>query len=128
MTLKMQGAWGAKDIFNDMAMEYVDRVNAMSGGRLKIDYLVSGAVVKAFQLQDAARLEEATTRRRLAGDYVAACGLGGVFHQLLLRAHCKGIFWVGLPTGPPLTPSGVSRRGPREDAGAATRCSAEPRV
>ena len=53
MTLKMQGAWGAKDIFNDMAMEYVDRVNAMSGGRLKIDYLVSGAVVKAFQLQDA---------------------------------------------------------------------------
>ena len=53
MTLKMQGAWGAKDIFNDMAMEYVERVNKMSGGRLKIDYLVSGAVVKAFQLQDA---------------------------------------------------------------------------
>ncbi len=28
-TLKMQGAWGAKDIFNDMAMQYVDSVNAM---------------------------------------------------------------------------------------------------
>ena len=53
VTLKMQGAWGAKDIFNDMAVEYVDRVNAMSGGRLKIDYLVSGAVVKAFRVQDA---------------------------------------------------------------------------
>jgi len=53
VTLKMQGAWGAKDIFNDMAMQYVDRVNAMSGGRLKINYLVSGAVVKSFQLQDA---------------------------------------------------------------------------
>ncbi|MDZ7843077.1 MAG: TRAP transporter substrate-binding protein [Gammaproteobacteria bacterium] len=52
-TLKMQGAWGAKDIFNEMAQEYVDRVNKMSGGRLKIDYLVSGSVVKAFQLQDA---------------------------------------------------------------------------
>lgn len=51
--LKMQGAWGAKDIFNDMAMQYVDDVNAMSGGRLKIDYLVSGAVVKSFQVQDA---------------------------------------------------------------------------
>jgi TRAP-type mannitol/chloroaromatic compound transport system substrate-binding protein len=53
VTLKMQGSWGAKDIFNDMAVQYVDAVNAMSGGRLKIDYLVSGAVVKAFQVQDA---------------------------------------------------------------------------
>ncbi len=53
VTLKMQGAWGASDIFNEMAMEYVDRVQAMAGGRLKIDYLVSGAVVKAFQVQDA---------------------------------------------------------------------------
>ncbi|HSR71054.1 MAG TPA: TRAP transporter substrate-binding protein [Kiloniellales bacterium] len=53
VTLKMQGAWGAKDVFNDMAVQYVDRVNAMSGGRLKIDYLVSGAVVKAFRVQDA---------------------------------------------------------------------------
>ena len=52
-TLKMQGAWGAKDIFNDMAVEYVDRVNAMAGGRLKIDYLLSGAVVKSFRIQDA---------------------------------------------------------------------------
>jgi TRAP-type mannitol/chloroaromatic compound transport system substrate-binding protein len=51
--LKMQGAWGAKDIFNDMAMQYVDDVNAMSGGSLKINYLVSGAVVKSFQVQDA---------------------------------------------------------------------------
>ncbi len=53
VTLKMQGAWGAKDVFNDMAMEYVDRVNAMAGGRLKINYLVSGAVVKSFQTKDA---------------------------------------------------------------------------
>ncbi len=52
-TLKMQGAWGAKDIFNEMAEEYVERVNKMSGGRLKIDYLVSGSVVKSFQVQDA---------------------------------------------------------------------------
>jgi len=52
-TLKMQGAWGAKDVFNEMAQEYVDRVNKMAGGRLKIDYLVAGSVVKAFQVQDA---------------------------------------------------------------------------
>lgn len=52
-TLKMQGSWGAKDIFNEMAEEYVARVNAMSGGSLKIDYLVAGSVVKPFQVQDA---------------------------------------------------------------------------
>jgi TRAP-type mannitol/chloroaromatic compound transport system substrate-binding protein len=51
--LKMQGAWGAKDIFNDMAQEYVTRVNEMAGGRLTIEYLIAGAVVKPFSLQDA---------------------------------------------------------------------------
>jgi TRAP-type mannitol/chloroaromatic compound transport system substrate-binding protein len=53
VVLKMQGAWGAKDIFNDMAQAYVKRVNEMSGGRLTIEYLIAGAVVKPFSLQDA---------------------------------------------------------------------------
>ncbi|MEO8278828.1 MAG: TRAP transporter substrate-binding protein [Ideonella sp.] len=53
IVLKMQGAWGAKDIFNEMAEEYVKRVNEMSGGRLRIDYLVGGAVVKPFEVLDA---------------------------------------------------------------------------
>ena len=53
VTLKMQGSWGKADIFNEMAQEYVKRVEDMAGGRLKIEYLVSGAVVKAFQVQDA---------------------------------------------------------------------------
>lgn len=52
VTLKMQGSWGAKDVFNEMAMDYVDRVNKMAGGRLKIDYLVGGAVVHPFQVFD----------------------------------------------------------------------------
>jgi TRAP-type mannitol/chloroaromatic compound transport system substrate-binding protein len=52
-TLKMQGSWGAKSVFTDMAKQYVERVEKMSGGRVKIDYLPSGAVVKAFQVQDA---------------------------------------------------------------------------
>jgi TRAP-type mannitol/chloroaromatic compound transport system substrate-binding protein len=51
--LKMQGSWGAGDIFNDDAMQYVNIVNEMGGGRLKIDYLNAGAVVKAFEVQDA---------------------------------------------------------------------------
>ena len=53
VVLKMQGSWGAKDIFNEMAEEYVKRVNDMSGGRLRIDYLVAGAVVKPFEVMDA---------------------------------------------------------------------------
>ena len=53
IVLKMQGAWGAKDIFNEMAEEYVKRVNEMSGGRLRIDYLVAGSVVKPFEVLDA---------------------------------------------------------------------------
>lgn len=53
IVFKMQGAWGAKDIFNEMAEEYVKRVNEMSGGRLRIDYLVAGSVVKPFEVMDA---------------------------------------------------------------------------
>jgi TRAP-type mannitol/chloroaromatic compound transport system substrate-binding protein len=53
IVLKMQGSWGAKDIFNEMAEEYVKRVNEMAGGRLRIDYLVAGAVVKPFEVTDA---------------------------------------------------------------------------
>jgi TRAP-type mannitol/chloroaromatic compound transport system substrate-binding protein len=51
-TFKMQGSWGAKDVFNEMALDYVERVNKMAGGRLKIDYLVGGAVVHPFQVFD----------------------------------------------------------------------------
>jgi len=53
IVLKMQGAWGAKDVFNEMAEEYVKRVNEMADGRLRIDYLVAGSVVKPFEVMDA---------------------------------------------------------------------------
>jgi TRAP-type mannitol/chloroaromatic compound transport system substrate-binding protein len=53
IVLKMQGAWGAKDIFNEMAEEYVQRVNEMAEGRLRIDYLVAGSVVKPFEVMEA---------------------------------------------------------------------------
>ena len=35
IVIKMQGSWGSADIFNDMAQEYVKRVNEMTGGRLR---------------------------------------------------------------------------------------------
>jgi TRAP-type mannitol/chloroaromatic compound transport system substrate-binding protein len=52
-TLRMQSGWPATEMFQDMARQYVERVEKMSGGRLKIDLLAAGAVVKAFQVQDA---------------------------------------------------------------------------
>ena len=53
VTLKMQGGWGATDILNDYGKDYAAKVNEMGGGRLKIDYLNAGAVVKAFSVMDA---------------------------------------------------------------------------
>ncbi|MCB1505657.1 MAG: TRAP transporter substrate-binding protein [Hyphomicrobiaceae bacterium] len=53
VTLKMQSAWGASDIFQEMAKQYTDRCEKMSGGRLKFDLLPAGAVVKAFEVQNA---------------------------------------------------------------------------
>lgn len=53
VTLKMQSSWGANDIFQEMAKQYTDRCEQMSGGRLKFDLLPAGAVVKAFEVQNA---------------------------------------------------------------------------
>ena len=52
VVLKLQGAWGG-GIFKEYAVDYVKRVNEMSGGSLKIDYLDVGAVVKTAELQTA---------------------------------------------------------------------------
>jgi TRAP-type mannitol/chloroaromatic compound transport system substrate-binding protein len=53
VTLKMQTAWKSGDILQDMAQQYVERVEAMSGGRLKISLLPIGTAVETFQLQEA---------------------------------------------------------------------------
>jgi len=51
-TFKIQGSWGAKDVLNEFAVDYIDRVNKMAGARLKLDYLLGGSVVHAFQVFD----------------------------------------------------------------------------
>ncbi|MEL0587142.1 MAG: twin-arginine translocation signal domain-containing protein, partial [Candidatus Thiodiazotropha sp. (ex. Lucinoma kazani)] len=51
--VKMQTSWPSSDIWMDFARQYTQRVEQMSGGRLKIDLLPAGAVVKAFQVMDA---------------------------------------------------------------------------
>jgi TRAP-type mannitol/chloroaromatic compound transport system substrate-binding protein len=53
VTLKMQGSWAPADPWNGFAEDYITRVEEMAGGRLKIDYLVSGAVVSYNRVQDA---------------------------------------------------------------------------
>jgi len=50
--LKLQGAWGG-GIFKEYAVDYVKRVNEMSGGSLKVNYLDVGAVVKTAEMQTA---------------------------------------------------------------------------
>ena len=53
VTWKYQSTWPTKDIFHEFAVDYAKKVNEMSGGRLKLDVLAAGAVVPAFQVQDA---------------------------------------------------------------------------
>jgi TRAP-type mannitol/chloroaromatic compound transport system substrate-binding protein len=53
VVIKMQSSWPATDIFQEMAGQYVERVAKMSNNRLKIDLLPAGAVVGAFDVQDA---------------------------------------------------------------------------
>ncbi len=89
VTLKMQTSWVSKNIFQDMARDYVERVEAMSGGRLKIDLLAAGAVVKSFRLQEAVHkgvLDAAhtVTERQLYGEY-GLVGLISLIPSLTLR-------------------------------------------
>ena len=53
VTWKYQSTWPTKDIFHEFAVDYANKVNDMSGGRLKLDVLAAGAVVPAFQMADA---------------------------------------------------------------------------
>jgi len=53
VSFRFQSTWPAKDIFHEYANDFAGKVNAMSGGKLKIEVLPSGAVVKAFDLLDA---------------------------------------------------------------------------
>ena len=48
--LRFQSAWSAKDIFHEYALDYARKVNNMGGGRVRIDVLPAGAVVKPQEL------------------------------------------------------------------------------
>jgi TRAP-type mannitol/chloroaromatic compound transport system substrate-binding protein len=53
VVFKIQGSWGTNEIFSEMAQQYVTRVNEMAGGRMRLEYLPTGAVVKTFEIIDA---------------------------------------------------------------------------
>ena len=53
VSLRFQSTWPAKDIFHEYANDFAKKVNDMSSGRMKIEVLPAGAVVKAFDLLDA---------------------------------------------------------------------------
>jgi TRAP-type mannitol/chloroaromatic compound transport system substrate-binding protein len=108
VVIKMQGAWGAKDIFNEMAEEYVKRVNEMAGGRLRIDYLVAGHHVpvywygksKVASLFGSGPISGCDAHQNLAWIYRG----GGLelYNELLtkLRLDVVGFFCMPMPTQP----------------------------
>lgn len=53
IVMKMQTAWPSSNIWQEFAQDYANRVDEMSGGRLKVELLPAGAVVGAFQVLDA---------------------------------------------------------------------------
>ena len=50
---RIQSAWSPRDIFHEFAQDYARKVDAMTGGRLKLEVLAAGSVVPAFQTADA---------------------------------------------------------------------------
>jgi len=53
ITWKVQSTWTAGDFHHVNPKGLVEKIEAMSGGRLKIDLLAAGAVVPAFEVLDA---------------------------------------------------------------------------
>jgi TRAP-type mannitol/chloroaromatic compound transport system substrate-binding protein len=50
---RMQSAWSARETYHELALDYAKKVDAMSGGRLRLDMAAAGSVVPPFQLSDA---------------------------------------------------------------------------
>ncbi|OKH20426.1 C4-dicarboxylate ABC transporter [Hydrococcus rivularis NIES-593] len=53
ITLRMQSSWPVKDIFHEIFLDWGKKVEAMSGGRLKVNILPAGSVASATQLIEA---------------------------------------------------------------------------
>ena len=52
-SFRFQGAWSARDIFHEYALDFGKKVNDMTGGDVRIEMLPAGAVAPEFGLLDA---------------------------------------------------------------------------
>ena len=95
-SFRFQSTWPAKDIFHEYANDFASKVNAMAGGRLKIEVLPSGAVVPAFQLL------EAVNKGTLDGGHGVVAGTRDALarRQLLLRLHQIALALADVLYGP----------------------------
>jgi TRAP-type mannitol/chloroaromatic compound transport system substrate-binding protein len=78
--LRMQSIWPETQIFQEMAYEYVERVERMSGRRLRIDLRPADAVVPAVQVHEAChdgRLDAAHAVTTMLDWHHKAAGLFG---------------------------------------------------
>ena len=53
ITLQVPAAWPTTNMIYDNLVDFSERVEKMSGGRLIIEHLPGGAIVPAFEIQDA---------------------------------------------------------------------------
>ncbi len=53
IVMRMQTAWPARDIFHEFARDFATKLGQVTAGRLRIETLPAGTVVKAFDLIDA---------------------------------------------------------------------------
>ena len=84
ITMRWQSTWPAKDIFHEYANDFAHRVNEMAGGKVRIDVLPSGAVVKAFDLLDAVDVRTAMPGARCHDELLVSRGgeeIGGVMRR-----------------------------------------------
>ena len=70
--LKMQAAWPASLTLYDNFLHFVDRVQKMSGGALKIEAMPAGQVVPAFEVLDATNKKVLESQRAYAAKVVPA--------------------------------------------------------
>jgi TRAP-type mannitol/chloroaromatic compound transport system substrate-binding protein len=84
--IRMQSAFPAKGTFADNAVFFAERVKAMSGGRIQIELIPTGAIVPAYEVLDA------------------------VHKKVLDAAHSSPAYWVGKNRAAALF--GVSPSGP----------------
>lgn len=84
--LKIQASWPAGSLFMDNFKMFGERVETMSGGRLKIDMFPAGAIVPAFEVVDA------THRGVLDGAHT--------WSGYLIGKHMAAVLFTGGPGGP----------------------------